>query len=85
MRRDAILADLRPAPPLAAISSCLAATQGDLALHRSIDVEDSGQPEAEIAAGRNATRRRRVNARLMKRRLGRRKETPAWTSRPNPR
>jgi hypothetical protein len=36
----------------------LAATQGDMALHRSIDGEDSGQPEAEMAAGRNATGRR---------------------------
>jgi hypothetical protein len=26
-----------------------------MALHRSIDVEDSSQPEAEMAAGRNAT------------------------------
>jgi hypothetical protein len=25
-----------------------------MALHRSIDGEDSGQPEAEMAAGRNA-------------------------------
>jgi hypothetical protein len=44
--------------------AALAATQGDLALHRSIDVEDSGQPEAEMVAGRNATPRRRVNARF---------------------
>jgi hypothetical protein len=29
-----------------------------MALHRSNDGEDSGQPEAEMAAGRNATRRR---------------------------
>ena len=36
----------------------LAATQGDMVLHRSIDGEDSGQPEAEMAAGRNATGRR---------------------------
>jgi hypothetical protein len=40
------------------------ATQGDQALNRSIDGEDSGQPEAEMAAGRNATPRRRVNARV---------------------
>jgi hypothetical protein len=29
-----------------------------MALHRSIDDEDSGQPEAEMTAGRNATGRR---------------------------
>jgi hypothetical protein len=37
-----------------------------LALH-CIDVEGSGQPEAEMAAGHNARRRRRANARLMTR------------------
>jgi hypothetical protein len=49
---------LRPAPPFAQSDPFLAATQGDMALHRSIDGEDSGQPEAEMAAGRNATGRR---------------------------
>ena len=33
----------------------LIAAQGAMALHRSIDVEDSSQPEAKMAAGRNAT------------------------------
>jgi hypothetical protein len=50
-----LLAGLRPAPPFAQSDPAPAATQGDMALHRSIDGEDSGQPEAEMAAGRNAT------------------------------
>lgn len=38
--------DLKPA---------LVATQRDMALHRSVGAEDSGQPEGEMAAGRDAT------------------------------
>jgi hypothetical protein len=39
------------------VQPALVATQSDMALHRSIGVEDSGYPEGEMAAGRDAMAR----------------------------